>query len=67
MVETITIDKVYQELKVIEKNMATKEEMEKIIETIEILSNPDTTEQIRRSEEDIKNGRVKEVRSVRDI
>lgn len=33
--------------------MVTKEEMEQILETMEILSNPDTMEQIRQSEEDI--------------
>ena len=46
MVEAITIDKVYQELKLIEQNMITKEEMKKIMETIDILSNLDTIEQI---------------------
>ena len=67
MPEAITIEKVYNELKLIERNMVTKEEMERIVDTIEILSNPDTMEQIIRGEEDIKNGRVKEVKSVRDI
>ncbi|HLC55522.1 MAG TPA: hypothetical protein VJJ75_03220 [Candidatus Nanoarchaeia archaeon] len=67
MPEAITIEKVYNELKLIERNMVTKEEMERIVDTIEILSNPDTMEQIIRGEEDIKNGRVKGVKSVRDI
>ena len=67
MPEAITIERVYDELKLIERNMVTKEEMERIVDTIEILSNPDTMEQIIRGEEDIKNGRVKEVKSVRDI
>ncbi len=31
MAEAITIDKVYQELKVIEQKMVTKEEMEKLV------------------------------------
>lgn len=67
MTETITINKVYDELKVIERKMVTKEEMEQILETMEILSNPDTMAQIRQSEEDIKSGKVKEVKSARDI
>jgi PHD/YefM family antitoxin component YafN of YafNO toxin-antitoxin module len=67
MPETITIDKIYDELKTIERKMVTKEEMERIIDTIEILSNPDTMDQIRQSEEDIKSGRIKEVKSARDL
>ena len=67
MTETVTMNKIYDELKQIEKKMVTKEEMEKILETVEVMSNPDTMEQIRQSEEDIQAGRVKEVRSARDI
>ncbi|MEK6862522.1 MAG: hypothetical protein AABY07_11275 [Nanoarchaeota archaeon] len=67
MVETVTLNKVYEELKLIEKKMLTKEEMERILETLEIISNENTMEQIRQSEEDIKNGRIKEVKSVSDI
>jgi len=67
MPETITIGKVYDELKIIERKMVTKDEMERIIDTIEILSNPDTMEQIRQSEDDIGSGRIKEVKSVCDI
>lgn len=67
MAETVTMNKIYDELKQIEKKMITKEEMEKILETAEIMSNPDTMEQIRQSEEDIRAGRAKEVKSIRDI
>ena len=67
MTETITINKIYEELKLIERNMVTKDEMEKMLETIEIMSNENTMEQIRQSEKDIKAGRVKEVRSINDI
>ena len=67
MTETITINRVYEELKIIERNMVTKDEMEKMLETIEIMSNENTMEQIRQSEKDIKAGRVKEVRSINDI
>ncbi len=67
MVEAITINNIYDELKTIERKMVTKEEMERILETIEILSNQDTMKQIRQSEEDIQDGRIKEVKSARDI
>lgn len=67
MTETVTLDKVYKELKLIEEKMLTKEEMERILETIAVLSNENTMEQIRQSEEDIKFGRIKEIKSVREI
>nr|MBI4156571.1 hypothetical protein [Candidatus Woesearchaeota archaeon] len=67
MTETITINKIYEELKLIERNMVTKDEMERMLETIEIMSNENTMEQIRQSEKDIKAGRVKEVNSMDDI
>jgi len=67
MTETITLEKVYKELKTIEASMVTKEEMERILETIAIMSNEHTMEQIRESEADIKAGRIKEIHSVKDI
>ena len=67
MTELITINKIYEELKLIEKNMITKEEMERMLETIEIMFNENTMEQIRQSEDDILAGRIKEVNSVDDI
>ena len=47
--------------------MITKEEMERILETIEIVSNENTMEQIRKSEDDIKAGRIREINSADDI
>ncbi len=67
MAETITLGKVYEELKTIERNMVTKEEFERILETLEISSNKNTMDQIRQSEKDIKAGRIKEIRSVSEI
>ena len=64
MTETVTLEKVYKELKTIENTMVTKEEMERILETMEIISNDHTMEQIKQSEEDIKNGDVEEIDSV---
>ena len=67
MAETITIKKVYNELKKIEKSMATKKEIESLKDTIEIMGNPDTIRQIADSMQDIKQGKVKEVNSVKDL
>jgi serine/threonine protein kinase HipA of HipAB toxin-antitoxin module len=67
MAETVTMDKVYKQLKLIERNMVTKQEMERMLESVEIMSNEDTMEQIKQSEEDIKSGRIKEIKSVSDI
>ena len=67
MAETITIKKVYNELKKIEKSMVTKKEIESLKDTIEIMGNPDTIRQIADSMQDIKQGKVKEVNSVKDL
>ena len=67
MAETITIKQVFDELKKIEKNMVTKEELEAFKDTIEIISNPETMRQIADSEEDIKQGKTKIVHSVSDL
>ena len=67
MAESITINTVYEELKLIEQKMVTKEELDRLLETLEIISNPNTMEQIRESEEDIKLGRIKEIKSIKDI
>ncbi|HLD33449.1 MAG TPA: hypothetical protein VJB66_01900 [Candidatus Nanoarchaeia archaeon] len=47
--------------------MTTNEDVESLVETIEILSNPETMRRIAASMEDIKHGRVKAVRSVKDM
>jgi antitoxin YefM len=67
MAEAVTMKEVFDELKKIERNMVTKEEMEALVDTIEIMSNPHTMKQIAQSEEDIKRGRVKTVHSVKDM
>ena len=65
--ETINLTDVYKKLKEIERNMATKEELANAMETICILSNEDTMQQIESSECDIKEGKFKQVRSVEDL
>ncbi len=67
MTEAISMKQIYEELKKIEKKMATKEEVESLTETIEVLGNPETMRQIADSMADIKRGRVKEITSVRDM
>ena len=67
MAETVSIKKIYEELKNIEKKMVTKKEIESLTDTIKIVSNPETMKQIAESMEDIKHGRVKEVNSVKDL
>ena len=67
MNHSITIDDVYQELKTIEQNMVTHEDLDALIDTVEIISNPKTMAAIHKSDMDIKEGRVKEISSVDDL
>ncbi len=67
MTESITIEDIYQELKAIEKKMVTRDDLEALIDSVEILSNPKTMEALRKSDLDIKEGRVKEVSSVEEL
>ncbi len=64
---TVTIEDVYHELKAIERKMVTHEDLEALVDSVEILSNPKTMEALRRSDLDIKEGRVKEVSSVEEL
>ncbi|HLC74814.1 MAG TPA: hypothetical protein VJH88_03070 [Candidatus Nanoarchaeia archaeon] len=57
--ETITVNDVFAELKKIEQKMATKEDIESLTYTIEIMSNPDTMRQIVDSMSDIQEGKEK--------
>ena len=61
MAGTVTIEDVFQELKTIERTMVTREDLDALIDTVEILSNPKTMAALRKSDLDIKEGRVKEV------
>ena len=67
MAGSITIEDVYQELKAIEKKMVTREDLDALIDSVEILSNPKTMEALRKSDLDIKEGRVKQVSSVEEL
>ena len=64
---TITIEDVYKEIKKLEKEMITKNDLDSMAETMEILANSNTMETLRKSDEDIKKGRTKKIDSVKDL
>ena len=63
----VTIDEVYQEIRKIRADMVRREDLEALVETVEILSSKETMQLIRQSDEDIRHGRVKEIKSVDDL
>jgi len=65
--ETINTSDVNQRLRQIEESMVTKEDLDQAMETVAVLSNEDTMEQIKNSEEDTSNGNFKEVNSIEDL
>jgi hypothetical protein len=65
--EVVNSIEVYKKLEEIEKNMATKKELNQFIETVFILSNKNTMNQIELSNKNIKNGKFREVHSVKDL
>lgn len=67
MPQAITIQDVYKELKEIKQNMVSKQEVENLIETMEILHNPNTMAQVRASDTDIKTGRTRPVKNMNDL
>lgn len=68
MHESVTLqDNVYEALKTVEEKTVTREDLEALVGSVEILSDPKTMEALRKSEEDIKAGRVKAITSVDDL
>ncbi len=67
MTDSVTIDDVYQGLKRLEEKMVTREDIEALIDSVELLSNPKTMTALHKSDWDIKAGRVKEVTSVEEM
>ncbi|WP_321506790.1 hypothetical protein [uncultured Methanoregula sp.] len=63
----VTIDQVYQEIKKIREDMVKREDLEALIDTVEILSNPTAMQAIKKSDRDIRQGRVKAISSVDDL
>ena len=67
MPELVTIQDVYKTLKRIEEKMVTREEVEALIDSVEILNNPKTMDALHKSDQDIEAGRVKVVTSVKEL
>ena len=67
MEQTANLNDLYRELKAIQKSMVTKEELERFIETFEIVSNKKTMKQVDSSEKDIREGKVKKINSIHEI
>jgi len=67
MTQAISLGQVYDELKSIERKMITKEDLNALTDTFEILSNPETMLRIQESEKAIREGKVKVVHSVQDM
>lgn len=67
MAEAVTISDVYTEILDIKRTMVSKEALDSLLETFEVLHNPETVRQIRASDEDIKTGRTKKLTSMKDL
>ncbi len=67
MEQLINLEILYNELKKLERIMITRDEMNRFMETFEILSNQNTMRQLNDSEKDIALGNVKEVNSVSEL
>ncbi len=63
----VTLQEIYREIKQIRKEMIRREDLDELVDTIELMSSPERMEMIRKSEEDIRMGRVKEVSTVEDL
>ena len=58
MAQAISNKQIYEELKRIESKMATREEVESLLDTIKIITNPEMMRQIAESLADIKEGNI---------
>lgn len=63
----VTMDQVYQEIKKIRKDMVKREDLEALVDTVEILSNPAAMQAIKKSDRDIRQGRTKTISLVDDL
>jgi antitoxin YefM len=63
----VTMDQVYQEIKKIRADMVKREDLEALVDTVEILSNQESMMAIKKSDRDIRQGRVKTITSVDDL
>ena len=67
MAPAVTIDELYLEIKKIQETMVRREDLDALIDTIEILSDPGMMVTIQASEEDITAGRFREISSIDDL
>ena len=67
MAQSIGLKELHDELKKIKSSMITKKEMNSFLETLSIVSNENTMRQIQNSEQDIKDGKTRDVNSSNDI
>jgi len=67
MTPAVTIDELYLEIKKIQETMVRREDLDALLDTIEILRNPETMATIQASEEDIAAGRYREISSIDDL
>ena len=67
MEKTINLKEINRKLRIIEQRMVTKSELNSALESVMIMSNEDTMDQIKESEEDIKIKRIKKISSVHEI
>ena len=54
MHKSVTIQDIYEALKRVEEKMVTREGIEALVDSVEILGNPKTMEALRKSDQDIK-------------
>ncbi|MFY9195055.1 MAG: hypothetical protein WAN99_06750 [Methanoculleus sp.] len=67
MTQTVTIDELYIEIKKIQETMVRREDLDALLDTIEILSDPEAMATIQKSEDDIVAGRYREISSIDDL
>jgi len=67
MEQTVDLRELRSEVKRMKAEMVTRRELTNLLDTMAILSNEETMEQIRESERDIAAGRVKKIKSVADL
>jgi len=67
MTQVVTIDELYTEIKKIQETMVRREDLDALLDTIEILSDPEAMATIQKSEDDIAAGRYREISSIDDL
>lgn len=67
MATTITLKKIYGELQELKASVASKDDLDALLETQAILANSDTMRQLAASRADKRAGRTIAITSVRDL